>query len=702
MTGAHHLPISFRHPTISTDFTILVQKTRRLHRNEVFASLDVTLKDIIGKENFQISDEEDNVLVTLTCIPVLLIDDYVALLMNGAAGQVGNMKTVLESLGKASDVLTFLMKFTELASDVHPAVNAAVILVNALYERCVSQKKCHEAAVKLMHELASFLPFIMDIKLDIAKNSETRRTVKQMLELFCDVSRFIIKYSSKGMLGDLLSSSRGEVDSSMEKFTRLKDSLGWCIQIEMWRSAMNTEKNTESILLQQLCPAMEAYYSEDQRCLEGTRVAILGEIRAWADSESESRLFWLHGVAGSGKSYIASSVAHMLRQQRRLLGCFFFKRDDPDRRIPHKVIPTLAYHFSKWHADYRSQMILLLQGEEGLDIYSSLTRQLDLLVKKSLAPLSFGPETCPPMPVIIVIDALDECEEMRDRFQLAQTLLHLINAVPWLKIFITGRPHEDFRRMFSKCQSPDIDAKIEFDLQGADIMQYTKFCARMPKEINLTDSEIEALAKMASGLFIWTSTAFRFIGGQSDLDGAVSKILSLEMVDTQEVGLDQLYTTIIKSVVDSEGAEGVHIISVILGVILSTSRNKPLPEDVLLHFLSAAEQSIDQEKLRVIVDSLQAVIYRDASNKGAICVHHPSFLDFISNNSCSKLYWTESEGLELIMARKCLEIMLSQLKFNICDLQSSLIANDRVPGIQDTISMLRSLYRGAVQVTDTS
>ncbi|KAI5117554.1 hypothetical protein M0805_004754 [Coniferiporia weirii] len=670
----------FLHLAVPTDFDVLVREVHTLYKKD-YAVFSITAADVIDKEEFSTTDVKGRARVALTCVSVTPSADFAGFLAKEATKQVGNKKTLLESLGRASDVLAIFMKFTDLVSDVHPAAKAAVAVINVLYERCTLQEECHDAATELMKDLVSFLPLVKDIEQDITESGEARRTIKQMLELFCTISMFIIKYSSEGSLGGLLASHKGEIDSLTKEFKALKDTFDWRIKIETRKFAKDAAVNTENILLQQLRPAMDAYYTEDRCCLEGTRKDILGQIRAWADSESESKLFWLHGVAGSGKSCIANSVAHELKQQRRLFGCFFCKRDDPDCRIPKKVIPTLAHHFSKWHADYRSQMVSLMQGEEGLGIYSSLARQLELLVKKSMVSLSFGPEDRALMPLVIIIDALDECE---DRFQLAQTLLQFTDDVPWVKVFITSRPSADLRRIFSKYENLDIDAKIEFDLQGGDIIQYTKFCAKMPKVINLTDNEVQTLAQMASGLFIWTSTAFKFINGQSDSDGAVGKVLLLKTEDSQESQLDQLYITIIKSVVDLEGVEGVHIISVILGVILSTSRNKPLPEDVLLHFLSAAEWNIDQEKLRVIVDSLQSVIYRDESNKGAIRVHHPSFLDFISDSSRSKLYWTESEALESSMARKCLKIMLSQLRFNICGLQSSLITNDELSVLDES------------------
>ncbi|KXL50603.1 hypothetical protein M433DRAFT_151196 [Acidomyces richmondensis BFW] len=51
------------------------------------------------------------------------------------------------------------------------------------------------------------------------------------------------------------------------------------------------------------------FYSNQRRhkptCLPGTRADLLQEIYDWADSETSPAIFWLSGLAGTGKSTIA-------------------------------------------------------------------------------------------------------------------------------------------------------------------------------------------------------------------------------------------------------------------------------------------------------------------------------------------------------------------------------------------------------------
>ncbi|KAH8107577.1 hypothetical protein DFH11DRAFT_1711280, partial [Phellopilus nigrolimitatus] len=172
-------------------------------------------------------------------------------------------------------------------------------------------------------------------------------------------------------------------------------------------------------------------------CLQGTRTDVLHDICDWAIShqEPQTKLFWLYGIAGSGKSAIASSVASSL-QKGCLAGCFFFKRDIPECRSPQYFISTLAYHLARAYKPFGDVVLQVLQDDP--DIANKAVRlQFETLFS---GPLSKCSQIYPPKPLIIIVDALDECQ---DAGSVSAYLAQLAGLVSWLKIFVTSRPLPD-------------------------------------------------------------------------------------------------------------------------------------------------------------------------------------------------------------------------------------------------------------------
>ncbi|KAF5543248.1 vegetative incompatibility het-E-1 [Fusarium phyllophilum] len=77
-------------------------------------------------------------------------------------------------------------------------------------------------------------------------------------------------------------------------------------------------------------------------CLNNTRSELLGDIATWADSDDDKCIFWLNGIAGTGKSTIAQTVARSFHGQRILGPSFLFARDGGDLGNANRLITTLA------------------------------------------------------------------------------------------------------------------------------------------------------------------------------------------------------------------------------------------------------------------------------------------------------------------------------------------------------------------------
>ncbi|KAK4096065.1 hypothetical protein N658DRAFT_501994 [Parathielavia hyrcaniae] len=77
------------------------------------------------------------------------------------------------------------------------------------------------------------------------------------------------------------------------------------------------------------------------QCHPDTRTELLGQIKEWANDSQAESIFWLNGMAGTGKSTISRTVAQSFKDQNLLGASFFFKRGEGDRGKATLFFPPL-------------------------------------------------------------------------------------------------------------------------------------------------------------------------------------------------------------------------------------------------------------------------------------------------------------------------------------------------------------------------
>jgi len=77
-------------------------------------------------------------------------------------------------------------------------------------------------------------------------------------------------------------------------------------------------------------------------CLRNTRRDVLAQIRKWAGGDGERQIYWLKGIASTGKSTIALTVARECYNNGYLGASFFFSRGGDDLASAQKFTPTIA------------------------------------------------------------------------------------------------------------------------------------------------------------------------------------------------------------------------------------------------------------------------------------------------------------------------------------------------------------------------
>lgn len=168
----------------------------------------------------------------------------------------------------------------------------------------------------------------------------------------------------------------------------------------------------DKTILAELRVAEEAHYNantgeEYQECLPETRTELLKDIKTWATGPDRQAVFWLQGMAGTGKSTVSRTVARWLDDEGLLGGSFFFKKGGTDRADAKRLFTTLTKQIME-RLPHLQQPVKKAIKDSG-DIGSCIIQeQFNELLWEPLMGLNLGLET--PLILVVIIDALDECQ----------------------------------------------------------------------------------------------------------------------------------------------------------------------------------------------------------------------------------------------------------------------------------------------------
>ncbi|KAL5513808.1 hypothetical protein ACEPAH_4209 [Sanghuangporus vaninii] len=650
-------------------FTVHVREHRSFRRINVMTT-SVSVSELISKPFFEINDSDANpISLKVHSGSVGPFVDVIRRLIEQSQAQLEAMKVFLERLGRVCEALDYVVTITEAVSLVHPAAEAAASAATKLLECCQKLQECHASASELMEDVATFLPFT-DIPEKGLKCKVTARTTEEMLVLFETICKAIIKYSSRSVLGGLWDDRIEEIQSFKEKLRRLKETFGWCLTTEIWKTTLKIEENTDNLLLRHLSPVTEASYRDDKACFKGSRLDTLRAIEAWSESKSSTQIFWLCGSPGLGKTTIAHTVAKQFRDQNRLAGYFF----PVNEQSPDRIMPTIAYQMAKWHADYHANILNVLRGREELDLYSGLSSQFDLLMKRPISEMSMR---SPPVhkPLIIVLDGLENCTNMKDcRRSFVDYIIDIAMLVPWIKVFVSSRNLEDIELRFRRVEvlSLSIDNPM-LDLHH-DIAAYARLC--MERRDGLEEwtpgmkNDVRCLLKRISGSLV----ALRAI---QDTEILVATVDSWD--------IEEFFRVVIKSVIEREQFHDDDILTIrrILAVVSCTTSIQPPTGQALCLVLQPIQPGITPDHLDAVIARLSPIIYTNNEDKPRILFPPDIFLKFLLKEYHTGCFQSDVESIK---RRLALHTLHAELKFNVCGLGNPQLANRDVPDLKEKLN----------------
>jgi len=421
-------------------------------------------------------------------------------------------------------------------------------------------------------------------------------------------------------------------------------------------------------------------------CLKGTRRAVLDEIELWTRDFGRPPVYWLNGLAGTGKSTIAQTIAERVFADGQLGASFFCSRDFEDRSNLRLIFPTIAVQLARRYSEFRSKFVPLVQADSGI-AHQSLYDQMNKLIVGPLKGLTIR--------TVIVIDALDECKDQEPASAILSVIAQFVDQLKHVKFFLTGRPEsrivEGFRLLpLVKATDVFVLHDVERSLVDNDIrlfleQSFLELASQRRIEGWPTDEEVDLLCKLAAGLFVYAVATVKFISWKNDppkerLDRLLQSPEHSAYVGKTNlkpnVTLDSLYMSILEEAFGGDDLEGETKARSVLGAVVLAAN--PLSPSAIATLLGL---NVENVSLRLAsIHSL--LILGDADSP--VRPFHKSFPDFIvdPDRCTSERFCVSPPSHHPKLLIGCLGLMSLTLKKNMCELPVAVV-NSKVDDLQD-------------------
>jgi len=405
--------------------------------------------------------------------------------------------------------------------------------------------------------------------------------------------------------------------------------------------------------------AVSAYYDSEERsmsteCLAGTRKRQIKTVMDWIEANEEMKpLFVVLGPAGSGKSSLLRTIARICKEKKCLAASFFFSGTDSARNTAKNLMNTIAYQIAEVIPELRPYVARSVHAEPTI-FSRSLESQTQQLL---LEPLGLLRSDYPAFPLgrcphVVVIDALDECLELKDQLrvisQLANVLVH--KSFPFLCL-LSSRYNVHIENELANVLAPRMYGQLSLgtdqESERVDISVYLRanidyirdrhpFGKRIPQTWPL-ESDLDTIVKKSGGQFIYASTVIKYVESpKQNPHERLRHILGISCSKSGEdpfAELDVLYRALMSSV------ENLTAATETLGIYLVKSSPKFWIPTTLRHRFDFKGhfRSLDAD---IALAPLTSVLkYED----GRIDLYHLSFAGFLLDCARSGKYFVNPE-----------------------------------------------------------
>jgi hypothetical protein len=419
----------------------------------------------------------------------------------------------------------------------------------------------------------------------------------------------------------------------------------------------------------------------------GTRVAILEFIINWVNNPTSDRGLVLFGQAGTGKSSIAHETARLFDKMHRLTSTFIFVRREQSVREACHLITTLARDLADRHPSFKIALGNAVKDNTSLRVGTRNYRTLfESLILKPLKDLRIVG------PILVVIDALDESGDTTGRTGLHAFLAENLKRLPSnFRVVITSRPEHSIVSALARAPSVKIKYMNDTELVAETDKDVLTFLREKFRSDKFGD-HVEALAMKAEGLFQWAAVASQLVLDPPERSGyseetCIKHLLELGTNRHGQDLLDELYKEVLEGYFI--GQEARDLFRSVVGQLITSIEPLTIHSLIILRQHASYNERSDTA-VRGLLHRLGSLLSNVNSSDSSLPIIplHTSFLDFLVNQDKSGDFYVGVRDAHHGLAHSCLNLLLDPddgLKFNICKLETSYLANDDVEDLNTRV-----------------
>ena len=394
-------------------------------------------------------------------------------------------------------------------------------------------------------------------------------------------------------------------------------------------------------------------------CLPETCSAVLDFIEKWIDGahRSQGTALWLFGPSGSGKSTIAATIAEKMRAKKRLGGFMFFKRGGKRSR-PEPVIRTLAYMLGSFDPRIGAHVSAAIENLPTI-ADADPEYQFQHLIIRPLCMAKLPSQN----PIVLVIDALDECGTAKERKCLLKVLKTEISLLPsTIRILVTSRRERDIVHIFRSHRSvlsyklDTASASMSDDILKLFTHRFREIRKKYADEYALPPDwpgldKLATFTTCVGGLFVRASVVCAFV--EEDPIRRLDQLIAITTTP-RPFELVDLYKGALQSACNGKDKAFKSDCLAILGLILVARIG--LSSKAIDSLLGLHSPSLDE------ISHLGSVLRW--SESGPISILYPSFGDCLSlpnGSSGADSWFVDLPNHHLHLAECCIKLLEQKL-----------------------------------------